>query len=75
MKGEQLKEQLKEVLTKYVNRRKGHRATVTTKIRTLEKTLNEVTLDEAKLLAIKGALAEKIEILIELNEKILEKIE
>ena len=70
-----MKEQLQEILKKYVNRRKGHRATVTTKIRTLEKLLKEVNLDEAKLLAIKGALAEKIEILRELNEKILEKIE
>ena len=70
-----MKEQLKEVLKKYVNRRKGHRATVTTKIRTLEKMLKEVNLDEAKLLAIEGALGEKIDILRELSEKILEKIE
>ena len=75
MEEEQLKEQLKEVSKKYVNRRKGHRATVTTKIRTLEKLLKEVNLDEAKLLAIKGTLAEKTETLRELNEKILENIE
>ena len=48
-------EQLKDVLKKYVNCRKGHQATVTTKIRVLEKLLKEVNVDEAKILAIKGA--------------------
>ena len=37
--------------------------------------LKEGNVVEAKILAIKGALAEKIEILRDLNEKILEQIE
>ena len=57
-----MKEQSREVLKKYVNRRKDHRAIVTTKIRMLEKMIKEVNVDEAKILAIRGALGEKIEI-------------
>ena len=70
-----MEEGLNPVLKKFVNRRKGHRAAVTTKIRGLQKLLAETEIDEAKILSVKGVLSEKLDLLRDLNEKILELIE